>query len=166
MYSVPKPLSGLRAANYGSNISAQAPFSQSQTRQMSTVQSPMMPSVGLNAAMRGMGDMKRNTLDRDTEQFQRQYRQQAESARSADVFARRQDAARNYDLMRGVDLSNRRLTQRKEQGMADIANEMRIRNAQAKQARFGNMLDLGFSAAAMAINPTFGVTTLLRNLVR
>lgn len=164
MYSVPNPLSALTASNYGSAVNTRAPFDAGKMRTMSASPSPTGRSAGANAALRGMADMNRSQTQRGLQDFNRNFRQEAEQARSADVLAMRQDALRNYQLQKQNSLTGMQLDQKRTQGMADLANEMRIARERQKQANINGMIDLGMSAALFAANPMLGAGNLIYKL--
>jgi hypothetical protein len=50
------------------------------------------------ALSRAVGDMSRSALQRSTDEFNQQYRQQAEKARAEDILAQRQNASDRFQM--------------------------------------------------------------------
>jgi hypothetical protein len=89
---------------YQSSINTAPPIDQGRMRQISRVaQQPQSYATGAGASSRAglsraMADFSSQTLDRSTDQFNQQYRQQAEKARAEDILAQRQNASDRFQM--------------------------------------------------------------------
>ena len=92
------------AGGYQSTISTRAPIDPSRMSAVTSVFSGLMPTGNSSgdqsrrALSRAVSDISSNALGRSADQFNQQYRQQAEKSRSEDILAQRQNASDRFQM--------------------------------------------------------------------
>ena len=89
---------------YQSSISTRAPIDAGKMRQLASVyQTPQSYGSGAGAASRAgmsraVSDFSKQSLRKSADEFNTQYRQQAEKARAEDILAQRQNASDRFQM--------------------------------------------------------------------
>jgi hypothetical protein len=130
------------SGNYTSQISTQAPIDPARQRDVADVKNPFR-SYGTSSGDRSraafsqsLADTSRNALRRATDEFNTQYRQQAEKSRAEDVLAQRQNTFDRYrmDVFREIFDEDTRTHYQTETENLKADYEREKKNAQAQVA--------------------------------
>lgn len=137
------------SGNYASQINTQAPIDSARSKEIADVKNPYKTystSSGDRsraAFSRSLADTSSNALRRATDEFNTQYRQQAEKSRAEDVLAQRQNTFDRFrmDVFRDIFDEDTRTHYQTETENLKADYEREKKNAQAQvTAAFMGML--------------------------
>lgn len=135
--------------NFNSRISTANPFGGSQARG-TRVASPYSGGDQTRSAMaRALMDDSNSQIGSGYEQSRRQYQQRGEEARSKDVQSRYQSNLQDYGFGKELDVGQRRVRSRREQGLADLDAELGRAQADYKVARMSNLANFFLQGGLM-----------------
>jgi hypothetical protein len=138
--------------NYGSTIQTKPMFGSGDIRRATaTPLSYRGPDQSRSAFSRALMDQSRGDMKNTFANFNQEFQQKAQQARSQDVQSQRQNKVQRYGLDREKNITTRQQNMQQSQGLADIAAYMSRAKADSKINTMNNLLNFGTAATALML---------------